>query len=600
MYQHAATIRRQARTLRLDRFATVLLLIVASGGLHGCGDDAGPTAPAEPTPAPAAPDLRFEPAALDLAPGGSASTTVRVEPAADLSGATFALDGAPPGLSTRFEAAADGASGTLTLAASPDAGAVPDSVTVMGRKGDGTNTWVGSLALTGSGTTARTYFVDPVNGNDANRGSQTKPFKTLTQALLKAGSGDTIRLAKGSYSKQGSGDTFPMLVPAGVTIVGTLRPNGGKGTFLSASSSAAGETGLTFAGDATVTDLELDVFGTAISADKGKLTLSNLNLILNRTGVALRGSAQATLTNANVFMSNGQQAVAANQQAQVRTNGGQITGDGVTCGFGATGVNLRDAAQATVDNTTIENIAGPALAMEGTSKATVSFTRIKRTYPDGCFAGFGIVRVRHSASLALKSTTIQGIGGSNAVGIDALTTMPLTLDKVTVTDFSGTGIKMDDPGKGVQLVLTRSLFLRNKIGIDARSANVHVDISNGSLLEGTDGTILAANIKIRGSKVFGRNIGILLTGMSADFGTVADPGGNTITIDTTNNTSASALRISDNVSGLVVSAVGNTWRPSVQGADSQGHYIPGTQVNSSSPLAKGPNFNLSAGTKIQF
>jgi len=294
--------------------------------------------------------------------------------------------------------------------------------------------------------------------------------------------------------------------------------------------------------------------------------------------------------------------VAATQQAQFTMQGGQITGDGVNCGKGAVGLNLRDAVQATVDHTTIENIPGRALAMDGTSKATVSFSTIKRTFPDGCFPGFGTVEVRTSASLALRGTTIQGIGGSDAVGIDALTAMPLTLDGTRVLDFSGTGISMRDPGKGVQLVLTNSsLFLRNKIGIDSSHApNVHVDISNGSFLEGTNVVIMASNIKIRGSGVHGRNTGLLLTGMNADLGTVADPGGNTIRIDTTNNTFAHGLTISDNLSGLVVKAVGNTWIPNVQGADSQGHYIPGTLVDSSSPLAKGPNFNLSAGTKIQF
>jgi hypothetical protein len=599
-----AITRKLACKPRLGRLLTLFVLALATAGLPGCSDDGGPTAPDDsgPTapPAPAAPDLRFEPAALTLVPGDTSETTVRVEPAADLRGATFTLDGAPPGLSTRFEAAADGASGTLTLVAGPDVNALAESVTVMGRKGDGTKSWVGSLAVTVSGTTARTFFVDPANGSDANNGSQTKPFKTLTKALTKARAGDTVKLAKGSYTKNVNGDIFPVLVPAGVTIVGTLASNGAKQSFLSASSSAAGETGLTFAGDATVRDLELDVFGPAIFADKGKLTLSNLNLILNRTGVDLRGSAQATLTNANVFMSNGQQAVAATQQAQVTTNGGRITGDGSNCGKGAVGLNLRDAAQATVDHTTIENVPGRALAMGATSKATVSFTKIKRTFPDGCFPGFGTVEVRNSASLALRSTTIQGIGGSNAVGIDALTDMPLTLETTTVEDFSGTGISMRDPGKAVQLVLTdASNVLRNKIGIDAsRAPNVHVDISDG-VLSGTNGTILAANVKIRRSFVLGGNIGLLLSGMNADLGTVADPGGNTIRVNPA-NTVGSGLRISDNLAGLVVKAVGNTWTPNVQGADSQGHYLPGTQVNTSTPFGEGPNFDLSAGTTIQF
>src|SRR5215213_5405040 len=105
-------------------------------------------------------------------------------------------------------------------------------------------------------------FVDPVNGNDANQGwSPDKPLKTLAKALAKVKPGCTIHLAAGSYTKNVNGEQYPLVVPKGVTIVGTLQSNGAKGSFLSASSSAAGQTGLIFAGDATVKDLELDVFG---------------------------------------------------------------------------------------------------------------------------------------------------------------------------------------------------------------------------------------------------------------------------------------------------------------------------------------------------
>jgi Protein of unknown function (DUF1565) len=135
------------------------------------------------------------------APPAQATQTVRVQPAADLSAATFWLEGAPDSLSVRFQSAADGASGTLTLAASDTAAAGAQTLTVKGRNGAGTKTWVGSLQLTVTTTTARTFFVDPVNGSDSNMGSQTKPFKTLTKALAKARAGDTVKLAKGSYSK---------------------------------------------------------------------------------------------------------------------------------------------------------------------------------------------------------------------------------------------------------------------------------------------------------------------------------------------------------------------------------------------------------------
>jgi len=621
MYPKLITL-RSARTPQLGRLTTLLVLAIATAGLTGCSESSGPTAAPDAT----TPDLQFEPNALTLTPGDTARTTVRVETGADLRGATFTLDGAPPGLTTRFEAAADGKSGTLSLAASPNVSAIAWSLTVKGRKGDGTKTWVGNLSLNISGSAVRAIFVDPLNGNDTNPGSETKPLKTLGKALSKARSGDTVKLAAGGYGPTAtSGEPFPasgLAVPAGVAIEGALDGGFPVSTLVGTGSGV----GLNFAGDATVRNLVVGGagFGVGMFAKQGKQTLSNIFLGVRLSGagvdgvplnggLVLRGTAEATLlagasgsntTGSTIFLNSGT-GVDVSEQARFTMNGGQITGGTVNCRKDAIGIALNGSAQVTVTSTNgrnnvFPNIGGRALAMAGTSKATVSVTTITRTYPDGCFPGFGVVEVRQSASLTLNSSTIQGIGGSNAVGIDARTDMPLTLDAPTIEDFSGTGIQMGDPGKPVQLVITRGLFLRNKIGIDASHApNVRVDISDGSFLEATNGVVLADNIKVRGSTIFGRNIGILLSGMKADLGTAADPGGNTFTVDAL-NTFGSALRIAGNLPGLVVSAVGNKWRPNVQGADSQGLYIPGTQVNSSSPLAKGPNFDLSAGTKIQF
>ena len=133
---------RSARTHRLGRL-TNLLLLAAATALSACGNNDSPTA----APVSEVPDLRFEPSSLTIAAGDSASTTVRVEPAADLRGATFTLDGAPAGLSTRFAADYDGKSGTLMLVASPNAARIAWTVTVKGRRADGSKTWVGNLAL---------------------------------------------------------------------------------------------------------------------------------------------------------------------------------------------------------------------------------------------------------------------------------------------------------------------------------------------------------------------------------------------------------------------------------------------------------------------
>jgi hypothetical protein len=103
--------------------------------------------PGDPPPAPAgtfpiflplvakggaAPDLIFWPNSVALAPGETASVSVRVEPQADLGGATFELPSVQDGVSSRFEAAADGATGTLTIEASMAAEADERALMVQG------------------------------------------------------------------------------------------------------------------------------------------------------------------------------------------------------------------------------------------------------------------------------------------------------------------------------------------------------------------------------------------------------------------------------------------------------------------------------------
>src|SRR5262245_10626547 len=66
----------------------------------------------------AAPDLIFTPSTIALTPGQVASVKVRVEPQADLRGASFELPGVQEGVSSSFAAAADGRTGTLTIEAS--------------------------------------------------------------------------------------------------------------------------------------------------------------------------------------------------------------------------------------------------------------------------------------------------------------------------------------------------------------------------------------------------------------------------------------------------------------------------------------------------
>ncbi len=185
---------------------------------------------------------------------------MRVEPAADLRGASFELPGVQDGVTSSFAAAADGTTGTLTLAAGS---ALSDDdermLDVRGTNGNGTGGWVGRLKVkTKPSASAKTFFVDIVTGKDSNAGTQDKPFKTLTKAISKVKSGDTIILGVGGYGQglngTGNGEVFPadgLLVPNGVTIEGAVD-SGLPATTLLGNGSGAG---LRFAGDAIVRNL---------------------------------------------------------------------------------------------------------------------------------------------------------------------------------------------------------------------------------------------------------------------------------------------------------------------------------------------------------
>ncbi len=69
------------------------------------------------------------------------------------------------------------------------------------------------------------YYVDPQNGSDANPGTQDEPFRSITKGLSLAQDGEAVRLRKGSYGL-GNGETFPLVVPPGVSLLGNTFGRG--------------------------------------------------------------------------------------------------------------------------------------------------------------------------------------------------------------------------------------------------------------------------------------------------------------------------------------------------------------------------------------
>src|SRR6266545_4488499 len=314
----------------LLRLSLLALLALASLGAAPAGSTAGapraqaaqddfhmflPTISGAASAAPT-PDLRFDPAELVVAPGGEGSTSVRVQPSTDLSTATFWLEGTGDGLNVRFQSAV-------------------------------------------ASTRARTFFVDPVNGSDTNKGTQTKPFQTLAKALSKAQAGDTIRLAAGLYTDlprtDGSAERFSsarestpsVIVPAGVTIIGDSND-----VILQAGFEL--DIGLVFAGAATVRNVTLKGFAVGMRATQGQQSLSELQLANNLNGLVLSGTAQALLGNSMIAMNNDSfNGVLASQQAGFTMDGGRIAGVQGNCATRADGIALRDAARAALNNNAV-------------------------------------------------------------------------------------------------------------------------------------------------------------------------------------------------------------------------------------------------------
>lgn len=577
-----------------------------------------------------APDLVFSPDNVLVAPGQIASVQVRVEPEADMNGATFDLDDVQDGVTNHFEAAPGGKTGTLTIEASSAAEAGKRKLEVHGTSGDGSKHWVGKLTVaTDQVPGGRFFFADPANGKDSNDGSQGRPFKTLTKALSVSKNGDTINLAQGGYgttpSGAGSGETIPvsgLVVPHGVRIIGATE-NGFPATTLLGN---IGGVGLVFQGDGVVKNLLFGGggFGVGMFAKQGAQTVSNVFVgATNKPGIVdgvsftsaivLRGTAKMTLkagtsgsntSGTTIFLLTGT-GVSAFEQAQFTMSGGTITGGGEpNCNTSVTGIELHDSAKATLNTSaglinplTFRNIAGSALVMSDGSSATLNIVQISRNLTASCEPAASIsvggTSGRSSGSLTTTNTFIVQSGNFKGIGLSK--TGDATVKLLTNTNLNGYNKSADISGNGD--VIVDGAFFDNyrTVAIDVGSAQGNVTITNseiqGAFLGSTG--IIASQLKLRNSRVASTRA-IEFAGTFADLGTIADPGNNTILSDFVfaNGQPGNGVFINGhNVSGLV-SAVGNTWLPNTQGADAGGHYTQHILVHGTDPLGTGRNFRI--------
>jgi hypothetical protein len=221
----------------------------------------------------------------------------------------------------------------------------------------------------------------------------------------------------------------------------------------------------------------------------------------------------------------------------------RLTAGAVMRGFSATAILARgDEHLITIDGSTIEDC-GAALHQPYGYGGTVTANIVDSVISGntwGLLAGFG-----HTLNLTLDGTQITG---SEQAGIG------VTSGSFTITDSEVSGNTGD--GINIQPQNTCSFTMRDTQVTD-----------NGG----------------RGVFFYCNETG------SADLGTLEEPGGNTLTGNTTNIEVAGTL--------MPIDAVGNVWTPSVQGASAEGTYeADGAGAVLEVSGGDGPNYKLGENT----
>jgi len=173
-----------------------------------------------------------------------------------------------------------------------------------------------------------TLYVSVSAGSDANPGTQSFPFKTITHAMGVATSGTTVQVAPGVYDtmNQSTPEVFPITVPAGVLLIGDEANKGG------------GSTPTSIYGGGLVPGSPPGMAGVALLPGTGStiagFTITNDDpSFASRRGVIL-GNSNVTLRNNTVTGAAHTMGVHIDASTNHVITGNQIVGNGPNSGVG--------------------------------------------------------------------------------------------------------------------------------------------------------------------------------------------------------------------------------------------------------------------------
>jgi hypothetical protein len=400
-------------------------------------------------------------------------------------------------------------------------------------------------------------------GNDADDGIN-RPVETIQRALAIAATNPRvthIELAAGRYTMRG-GEVFPYTVPP--HIIGFSGPSGGVAVL----EGTGAERGLIVSGG-QLQNLAFENFATAIDAT-GTSRFKNLRIARSSVGIhASRG-------------------------AGLRIDNLDIVGDTAGSRRCAKGIVLDGMVHLTITNWTTRDLGGAIQILNHAvfEPGVVDIARANFTSAAGSMACPGSVVGVLGADLTLSDSVIDG----GFTGISPAGPAPFT---VTIANTTLQNLEYGLFGNGI-VRISDSSITDSKTGVVAGSSSwslTNVTIARNALGITVNGDEFngRATLTMRGCTVTdNRGSGIALGDhATGDLGTEADPGNNVITFNSL------GLTLFGSMGQTQVEAVGNTWNPSVQGADADGRYLTVETIQGPFPATFRENFDVADGWSLR-
>jgi hypothetical protein len=438
----------------------------------------------------------------------------------------------------------------------------------------------------GDGGMLSPLYVSALSGDDSNSGDESHPLKTLKKAWLVARSGQTVRLFAGTYDAH-NGEDYAGAVPDGVTVEAVSSGDAvldGQGLD---------RAKLSLAGSATIRNLKLKNFWSALFIQSGDVDVSGLELTANYHGLEI--GENAAVTASSIRIHDGVMGAAVYGSATLTVNDSTVTDMTDTeCGSG-TGFYADYSATLRLNGVTATGINGEVVELRRTSSAFLDRCLLTKNGAVGC-GNMDSIMVGDSSSLTMSDTDIRAPNDPQATIVWLTTYGDVEITNGTISGaVQGEGVS----GSASWLTLVGATISDNDTGVRS-TGSLHVieghfsDNSRYHIDSVARGAIIRHTEFLPG--VVGNDIAVHASDSSRiDLGTADDPGGNNIQGSLSYGLSAEGAFPQ-------IDAAGNSWRPATQGSDGIGTYASGTVVTGPDcPAAKGKsNYCISTGSSIQF